>query len=242
METIKTICYISKKCNIFNQGIKMDVETALKSRKSVRAFLNKPVTKETIIKILDAARWAPSGVNAQPWHVAVVSGNKKQQIEQKLLEAFENGVPKEMDYQYYPLEWKEPYKTRRKECGLLMYKTLGITREDKEQQRERWAANYRAFDAPVALYFFIDPAMQKGSYLDFGMFLQSIMLMATAEGLGTCAQAALAEHPDIVKKELGYEDYNLLCGMALGYEDKDALVNSYRTPRLTVDEFTKFFE
>ncbi|MGH1543676.1 MAG: nitroreductase [Arenicella sp.] len=221
----------------------MQVSEALEKRKSTRAFLDKPVDDSVIREILLAAGHAPSGVNTQPWQVAVVSGEAKLGLSAKLEAAFRAGEKSAMDYQYYPLEWQEPYKQRRKECGLLMYSTLNITREDKERQKDQWAANYRAFDAPVALYFFMDGIMEAGSYLDYGMFLQSVMLAAVERGLAVCPQAALAEYPALVKAELGYaEDTVLLCGMSLGYEDTAALVNSYRTPRLEVDEFTRFFK
>ena len=220
----------------------MDIFESIQQRKSVRAFLDKEVEQEKIEKILNSAKHAPSGVNMQPWKVAVVSGDKKQQIEQKLQEAFESKETERMEYNYYPKEWKDPYKTRRKETGLLMYKTLNITREDKQRQFEQWKANYRAFDAPVVLYFFIDNHLEKGSYLDYGMFLQNVMLCSVELGLGTCTQAALAQYPDIVKKELDIENEKiLLCGMALGYEDKTDVINSYRTPRIELKEFVKFY-
>ena len=146
-----------------------------------------------------------------------------------------------MDYQYYPEKWEAEYKVRRKACGLLMYSTLQIKREDKQRQLDQWAANYRAFDAPIMLLFFIDKIMEKGSYIDYGMFLQSIMLSAVAHGLATCPQAALAEYPEIVKKKLGYEDQVLICGMALGYEDTTKDVNSYRTGREDLDKLVRYF-
>ena len=220
----------------------MNVRDALQKRKSVRAFLDKEVPQEVIERILEAAGKAPSGVNTQPWQVAVVTGQKKHDLEQKMEAAFRAGDERKMDYLYYPDKWQEPYKGRRLECGMLMYSTLGITREDKDKRLEQWAANYRSFDAPVALYFFMDGIMQTGSYIDYGMFLQSVMLAAIDEGLATCPQAALGEFPVLVKKELGYpEDSILICGIALGYEDEQALVNSYRTPRLKVNEFTRFY-
>ena len=221
----------------------MRVSEALEKRKSTRAFLDKPVEKEKIERILDAARHAPSGVNSQPWQVAVVTGEKKQRLQEKIETAFRNGEPKAMPYNYYPQVWEEPFKSRRIACGLQMYSTLGIERTDKQRQIDQWAANYRAFDAPVMLLFFMDPVMDKGSFIDYGAFLQSIMLMAVEEGLATCPQAALAEYPRIVLEELGYpENYLVMCGMALGYEDSDAVVNSYRTPREDVDSFTRFFD
>ena len=221
----------------------MQVKEALVRRKSIRAFVNKPVSRELIERILDAARHAPSGVNTQPWQVAVVSGEKKHQLQRQLENAFRNGAKKELDCQYYPTVWKEPYKSRRKACGLQLYSSLEINREDKQKQLDQWAANYRAFDAPVALFFFMEDGMQTGSFLDYGMFLQSLMLAAVEEGLATCPQAALAEYPGIVKTFLGYPaDSILICGMALGYEDTEAKVNSYRTPREAVERFTRFFE
>ena len=221
----------------------MNVSEALIIRKSTRAFLPKQVDKAIIDRILSAARHAPSGTNTQPWQVAVVTGDTKQQLCQELETAFHNQVDRKMDYHYYPEEWVDPYKSRRKACGLQMYSTLKITREDKQRQLDQWAANYRAFDAPVMLLFFMDGIMQTGSFLDYGLFLQSVMLMAVEEGLATCPQAALGEYPAIVKAKLGYPDDSILmCGMALGYEDKEALVNSYRTPREEVETFTRYFD
>ena len=221
----------------------MTVAEALKLRKSTRSFLNKQVDVEIIQRILDAARHAPSGVNTQPWQVAVVSGAKKHELEKAMEDAFNNGVKGKMDYQYYPSEWQEPYKGRRKACGLQLYSTLQIVREDKARQKQQWLANYRAFDAPVALFFFMDSTMETGSFLDYGMFLQSVMLAAVEEGLAICPQAALGEYPQIIKEKLDYPAESILiCGIALGYEAKEAVVNSYRTPREEVDSFTKFFE
>lgn len=221
----------------------MNVIQALEQRKSTRAFLSKKVEQEKINTILNAARHAPSGTNTQPWQVAIVTGEAKTKLQTKIEETFRAGDKGKADYTYYPDEWKPPYASRRKECGLLMYKTLGITREDKERQINQWAANYRAFDAPVMLLFFMDDVMQTGSYIDYGMFLQSVMLAAVDQGLATCPQASLADYPEIIKAELGYtEETVLLCGMALGYEDKDSLVNSYRTSREDVDSFARYFK
>jgi len=220
----------------------MKVSEALKERKSTRAFLKKEVPQALIQSILDDAKHAPSGVNMQPWHVCVVSGEKKCTLQNCIIEAFEQGHKEVMDYAYYPHTWEEPYKSRRKETGLLMYSTLGISKEDKERQKEQWKLNYRAFDAPVVLFFFIDARLEKGSYLDYGMFLQSVMLSAAEKGLATCPQAALAEYPSIVKKALDIKpNMLLLCGIALGYEDKEALINSYRTPRIALAEFVTFY-
>ena len=221
----------------------MDVVEALSKRKSTRAFLARGVDRSLIEQVLDAARHAPSGANTQPWQVAVVSGARKRQLEQRIEQAFRDGVAASMDYSYYPSQWSEPYTARRRECGLQLYRALQIERHDKQRQREQWAANYRAFDAPVMLLFFMDAGLQTGSFVDYGMFLQSFMLAAVERGLATCPQAALAEYPGIVKQVLGYpEDSMLICGMALGYEDAAAPVNGYRTGRQPVAAFTRFFD
>ena len=221
----------------------MNVIKALERRKSTRAFLDKDIEIEKINTVLDAARHAPSGVNTQPWQVAVVSGETKTRLQASIEQAFRSGDKGKADYPYYPDHWIEPYTSRRKDCGLLMYKTLGITREDKERQVNQWAANYRAFDAPVMLLFFMDDTMQTGSYIDYGMFLQSVMLAAVDQGLATCPQASIADYPEIIKTELDYPGKTiLLCGMAIGYEDEDALVNSYRTSREEVASFTRYYE
>jgi len=221
----------------------MMVSQALQKRKSVRAYLDKEVPKEHIYRLLDLAKHAPSGVNTQPWKVAVLTGESKKKMQEKLLNAFTTKKATKMDYQYYPLDWKAPYSHRRAACGLQLYQAVNITKEDKEKRLAQWAANFRSFDAPVMLFFYMDDIMQTGSFLDFGMFLQSFMLAATEAGLATCAQGALAEYSTIVKEHLDIpSDTILLCGMALGYEDSTAPINGYRTPRLSVNEFTTFYD
>lgn len=220
----------------------MKVSEALRLRKSTRAFLPREVDRQTIEQLLDAARHAPSGANTQPWQVAAVSGACKRSLQDRIETAFRSGVEPRMDYPYYPTTWTEPYKSRRIDTAVQLYQALHIERDDKTRRRDQWAANYRAFDAPVALFFFMDRDMQTGSFMDYGMFLQSFMLAAVERGLATCPQAALGEYPQIVKQELGYPDDSLLlCGMALGYEDIGAAVNSYRTVREEVSAFTRFF-
>ncbi len=221
----------------------MDTASALITRKSVRAFLNKSVSKALIEKILDKARHAPSGKNSQPWNVSVVTGRTKQILDKKLEEAFWNKHERKMEYNYYPQQMPPEFKAKAIECGMLLYETLNIKRDDTETRLKQWAKNYSAFGAPTTLYFFVHNLADKGSFLDYGLFLQSVMLMATSLGLATCPQAALAEFPDIVKSELGYStNYTLVCGLAIGYEDTKAPINNYRTPRDEVAQFTKFFD
>ncbi|HID46679.1 MAG TPA: nitroreductase [Chromatiaceae bacterium] len=221
----------------------MNVIEAIESRISTRAYLDKPVGKDRIKKLLDAARWAPSGVNTQPWQVAVVQGEKLRQLSDAFLRRAEAGVKPAPDYAYYPGEWVIPYKARRFRCGMDLYKALGIGREDKEKRRQAALDNYRFFGAPVSLFFFMDKALGKGSWLDMGMFIQSVMLAAREYGLGSCPQASTADYPDVVREKLGVPDQNLLlCGMALGYPDDTHPVNQYRTLREEVDAFTSWFE
>lgn len=220
----------------------MDVTTALTRRSSTRAFLDRPVSDEQVRAVLDAARWAPSGVNIQPWQVAVVRGATKQKLAEALIAARAGG-PAHPDYQYYPAQWFDPFKERRKQCGLALYQALEIRREDTDRQREAWNNNYRFFGAPVGLLLFLDRRLGQGAWIDMGMFMQSIMLAAQDQGLATCPQASLGEYPDVVRNLLGMdENLALLGGVALGYADPDAAVNRYRTEREPVDAFTRWYE
>ncbi|MCY4149761.1 MAG: nitroreductase [Gammaproteobacteria bacterium] len=221
----------------------MNVSEAIRNRKSVRKFLNREVGVETINTILDTARWAASGSNTQPWEVVVLRGESKRTLGEKIEMEFWRGVRGKMDYQYYPVDWKDPYRRRRIECGKALYKALSIEREDIERRKSQWAANYRSFDAPVMLLFFMDRIMETGSYLDYGIFLQSIMLAAMDHGLDTCPQASLGEYPELVREHVGFsDDYTVICGLAVGYEDNSDPVNHYRTVREEVSNFTRYME
>lgn len=221
----------------------MDIIEAIKNRKSTRAFLDKPVSRQTIETILETARWAPSGVNTQPWHVAVVSGKHKRQLGDAIIEARVSGQTENPDYRYYPEQWQEPYTSRRKSCGMALYGALGISRRDIDKRKQAWYNNYRFFGAPVGLLFFVDKQLGQGSWIDMGMFIQNVMLAAEAHGLATCAQASLAEYPDIVRSMLDLpESYAVVCGMSVGYEDPEAAVNHYRTEREPLESFTRWYD
>jgi nitroreductase len=221
----------------------MNINQAIKQRHSCRAYTDKAVTKDQINRILTTASQAPSGANTQPWQVAVVTGQTKQALQDAIQQAFASGIKPNPDYPYYPTQWQAPYTLRRKQCGLQLYNSLAIKREDTARRQAQWAANYRAFDAPVMLLFLMDNIMQTGSYLDYGMFLQSVMLSAMTEGLATCPQAALAEYPDIIRQTLNYPNSKqVLCGIAMGYEDSQDPVNQYRTDRDSTSQFTDFFD
>lgn len=221
----------------------MDVIQAITQRASTRAFLDRAVARETVDAILDAARWAPSGVNTQPWQVMVVTGQTQQRIGDAIIAARADGTEPDPDYQYYPTRWSEPYKTRRFECGMAMYGALGIQREDKQRRLEQWEANYRFFGAPLGLLFLLDRDMEKGSWVDMGMFIENVMLAALGHGLATCPQASLAEYPNLVRDILQLpENLALVCGMSMGYPDPDAPVNRYRTSREPVSAFRRWYD
>lgn len=215
---------------------------AITGRQSVRAFLDKAVPNEVIKQILQAARFAPSGVNTQPWHVAVIGKTHQKKIGDEIIAARNNEIVENPDYQYYPKIWQEPYKSRRKACGMAMYGALNIKIEDTSARQVQWYKNYRFFDAPVGFIFYLDASLCKGSWMDIGMFLQNIMLSARHFNLETCPQAALAEYPDIVRKILAIPDaYHIVCGMAMGYADWNHPVNQYRTERESYENFTRWY-
>ena len=220
----------------------MDITEAIKGRISTRAFLDQEVSRDVIEAILRTARWAPSGGNTQPWEVAVVTGDRKREIGDRMVEALRSGDKGHADYQYYAHKFPEPYRTRRCVCGMALYESLGIERSDKEARAGHWEKNYSGLDAPVEFFFFVDEALELGSWVDTGMFIQSVMLAARAHGLETCPQAALAEYPDIVQEVLVLpSEKKLICGVAMGYPDREAPVNNYRTERAPVDEFTRWY-
>lgn len=222
------------------------VDQAITSRRSIRAFLPKPVAKEEIRQILSVAARAPSGTNTQPWRVYVLTGPRLLCMTHELIEAFLNPSAKESfseEYQYYPHHWKSPYIERRRKVGLDLYGLLGLTKENKIGMKLQHARNFKFFDAPVALVFSIDRDMGQGSWLDFGCFLQNIMVAARARGLDTCPQAALNPYHSIIRRHTGMQTTEMLmCCMALGFADLSKIENSLVTERESVDHFTKFLD
>ncbi len=214
---------------------------AILTRKSVRGFLPDQVSTDDIRTILHAAARAPSGSNIQPWKVHVVTGAARDTLAQALMQAHDNGEPEQREYQYYPVKWREPYLARRRETGWSLYNTLGITREDKAGMKRQHGRNFAFFDAPVVLFITLDKDMETGSWMDTGMFIQTIMIAARSLGLHTCPQAALSNYPEIVRRHLHITDDQIIaCGISLGYEDTEHPANQFSTGRIEVDEFTVF--
>ncbi|HEY9280361.1 MAG TPA: nitroreductase [Eoetvoesiella sp.] len=216
------------------------VADAIRSRRSVRGFLPRPVDMALISEILMAASYAPSGSNIQPWQVHVVVGSKRDELSKALVDAHNQKRPETREYEYYPVEWRSPYIERRRQTGWGLYETLGIQKGDRQASANQHVKNYAFFGAPVVLFFTIDNDLEKGSWLDYGMFLQNIMVAARGHGLHTCPQAALVNYPDIVKSKLGIGDSQIVvCGMSMGYEDTNCLANQFRPPRVDLDSFVK---
>ena len=221
-----------------------DVFEAARTRRSIRAYKRDPVPRETVREIVALGRHAPSGSNIQPWRVHALTGATLRRVGTAIQRAFLDDEPgHKRDYDYYTDPIFEPYLARRRECGWGLYGTLGIGRGEHAKSKAYRARNYDFFGAPVGLVFTIDRRLEKGSWLDYGMFLQTIMLAARARGLHTCPEAAIASYPDIVRRELGLaSDWVVICGMAMGYADPDAVVNTFQPPRIAVDEYAVFLD
>lgn len=219
------------------------VERVIIARKSYRKFLDTPVSRDTVTRILEVASRAPSGTNMQPWKVHVVAGNAKEDLSKAILAAHYNSQNEhKSDYGYYPDTFEEPYKSRRRKIGLDLYGLLGIQKGESEKMLAQHGRNYLFFDAPVGLIFTIDKDLKIGSWLDYGMFLQNIMIVATAHGLGTCPQAAFAKYHRIIREKLDIaDDQIVVCGMSLGRVDFDAVENQLETERVPVEGFTNFY-
>ena len=220
------------------------VDWAITSRRSIRAFLPDPVAHEDVVSILDVARFCATGVNMQPWRVHVVTGDMKLRLSNAIADIDNNPAYADTlldPYEYYPREWVTPYLDRKKKVGWELYGLLGIAKGDKQRMHEQHGRNYRFFDAPVGLLFTIDRVLQQGSLLDYGMFLQSVMVAARARGLHTCPQAAFLKYHHVIAEVLGIPDEHMLvCGMSLGYADDSSVENDLITEREAVSTFTTF--
>lgn len=169
------------------------------------------------------------------------SSETRKRLSAELIRQFSSGVLPNPDYEYCPKTWPDPYLRRRRACGLALYSSLKISIEDLEGKKNHWRNNYHFFHAPVGLIVFMDKDMPKGSWIDVGMFIQNILLAAKNYGLETCPQAAFAEYPDVVRNILDLQNIDVVCGIALGYEDPTHLLNSYQTEREPVDSFTRWY-
>jgi len=222
------------------------VDHAITTRRSVRAFLSTPVPRETVEEILRISARAPSGTNTQPWQATVVTEAAKTRLSKAIMAVYDDAVQRKEhteEYAYYPTQWVDPYLARRRKIGWDLYGLLGIGREDKSRMHAQHGRNYVFFDAPVGIIFTIDRILEQGSWLDFGMFLQNVMIAARARGLDTCPQAAFTQFHRVIARELQLDaGAMVVCGMSLGYADNTKIENTLVTERAPVSDFTRFLE
>jgi nitroreductase len=227
------------------------IDAAITTRYSCRAFLaDKPVPRHLVEEILDVAKHSPSGTNTQPWKVYVLRGQPLQRMVTEVCDTFDEvaanpaaGNHLRAEYDYYPSTWVSPYNERRRENGWGLYGLLGIQKGDKPAMHAQHRRNFQFFDAPTGLMFTVSRSLARGSLIDYGMFLQNIMVAARARGLDTCPQAAWNDYASIVLRHLGAStDEMLVCGMAIGFADERAKVNAFQTPREPAKAFTHWLE
>ncbi|MGI0014554.1 MAG: nitroreductase [Nitrososphaera sp.] len=224
------------------------VDVVITSRRSIRAFLDKPVATEDVERILSVAARAPSSTNAQPWKVYVVHGELKKTISNEIKTVFFDplaSMEHTLEYQYYPENFTPQYAERRRKVGYGLYSLLGIDKKDKLGMQFQHARNYDFFDAPIGLIFTMDRAIHDGmsAWLDYGMFIQNIMIAARARGLDTCVQGAFAQFHKILDILLDLpKEEMVVCGMSLGYADAERVENSLTSERESIANFTRFLE
>ncbi len=219
----------------------MDLEDAIRTRRSMRGFLDKPVPRETVERILELAACAPSGSNIQPWKVVVVAGDAKRRLSDAVrrLRA-EDPDGDAAEYDYYMSRFREPYLARRRACGWGLYELAGIAKGDRDASLAFAGRNFDFWDAPVGMIFTLDKDMGQGAWVDLGMFLQTLMLAARGDGLHSCAQAAWRNYPNLLRRELGIgADETIVCGLSLGWLDETRPENALRTTREPVSAFAR---
>ena len=222
------------------------VDDAITSRRSIRAFLPTPVPRADIEAILAVASRAPSGTNIQPWKVTVLTGDALATLSDKILAAHDHPASQKLhveEYPYYPSRWESPYIERRRKVGWDLYGLLGLGRDDKAGMHAQHGRNYAFFDAPVGLMFTIDRVLELGSWLDYGMFLEAVMVAARGRGLDTCPQAAFNRFHALIGEHIGMPPgERFVCGMSLGHADPDRIENSLVTEREPVERFVRFLD
>jgi nitroreductase len=220
----------------------MDLTEAIRSRMSCRAFLDTPVPVETLRSILEVAKLAPSGGNLQPWHVHVLAGAPLQDFLGLVRAKLPDQPQGEgTEYNVYPPNLKEPYRSRRFKCGEDLYATISVPREDRPRRLAQFARNYELFGAPALMFLIIDRTMGPDQWADVGMFMQNIMLLAREHGLHTCAQESWASwHRSVAEYLRLPPEFMLFCGLSIGYRDEAAPINGLRTDRAPLAEFASF--
>ncbi len=221
----------------------MDIRDAIKTRRSIRAFKKTPIDKRLITKILELGQKAPSGTNTQPWHVYVCTGKKREALSSEVLQLMKHGQGQSyQDFNYYPEQWNQLHKQRRREVGWALYGLLGIKKGDREASRRQSARNFEFFDAPVGLFFTTDKYLGRGSWTDVGLYMQTVMLAAKAYGVDTCPQAAWISYQAPIFKLLQIPSSEVLVsGMSMGYADRSAIENTLVSAREDLANVATFF-
>lgn len=219
------------------------VDDAIKTRQSVRAFLSTPVERATIEELLKLAARGASGSNIQPWRVRVIAGDVREQMVKAIFDAVarDGFEPYQREWNYYPVNWREPFLGRRRKIGWDMYSLLGVDKGDFEGTQRARMRNYEFFGAPVGMIFTLDEDLEIGSWLDLGIYLGTLMIAARGHGLHTCPQAAFADFHKVIRPILDIPEKEIIvCGMALGHIDPDAPVNRLATERAPLADFASF--
>ncbi len=219
------------------------VEKAIASRRAVRAFLPDPVDPALVRRLLELAAQAPSGTNMQPWRLRVLGPRTRAKLETALVDALDDPSPREEEYRYYPVTFREPYLSRRRKVGWDLYGLLGVAKGDHAGMRRQTEANLRFFGAPVALMLTVDRDLEIGSWLDLGAFVQTLLIAAQGHGLDSCPQAIFARFHGTVRRELAIPESEIVvCGIALGKADPDAPANRLVPEREPVEGFTSWLD
>jgi nitroreductase len=217
----------------------MNVAEAVATRRSIRAFLGTPIELETIRRVLDRARMAPSGCNFQPWRATVLTGAPLKALQEKML-ASEPQEP--IEYSFSEPNASPLHLERLQSVGACMYNARDVARDDKEGRGDFSRQNIVSFGAPVLLLCHFERFMGPPQWSDVGMWLQTIMLLLRDEGLDSCPQEWMSLYARLIKAEIGVSDDEqiLFCGVAIGDRDPDAPVNLFERPRVPLDEQVRF--
>ena len=221
----------------------MKVSEAINSRRSMRVFKRDPVSSSDLESMLQVASRAASNGNLQPWKVHVLTGPARQRLSDAILSAIDAGEPDTREYDVYPKVFPPVYDTRRKTVGKQLYTLLGVPRGDEAGMNRQFRKNYEFFGAPVGMILCIDRGMGNGQWVDLGIFLDNLMLLAREKGLHTCAQAAFGRYQRVIRRELSLPDGQLvLCGLAIGYADPDAIPNCLITERAPLQDWVTWHQ
>ncbi|KPP85256.1 nitroreductase [Erythrobacter sp. HL-111] len=216
----------------------MNVTEAVTTRRSIRAFLDKPVEYDKIRRVMDTARWAASGCNYQPWEAAILTGQPLQELQAKIAST----PPQELEYDWDSPKSEDAYKQRLFGISRGMFDALGIARDDTAARMAAMGRNATSFDAPAVMFVYFPRLMKEPQWSDTGMWLQTVALLLREEGLDSCFQEFMAFYANVIRDHLGldHDRYMFFCGMAIGYRDAQAPVNNFERERVPLEQQVRF--